>query len=106
MRGKDMTGGWRKLYDGVLRPVIRPLGYNTDRSPCLVQRLRIHMALCLIKYGDSFIFTFTCIKYGYNFRRLVILSSASLRCGSTVALYFTSSVSCHLCWKLETVASL
>jgi hypothetical protein len=79
-KGEYVTGEWLKLYNAALWPVIRPPGYNADLLPTLMQRLRIHVALCLISYGDDLILTSTHVKYGYDFKRLVKLLSASLRC--------------------------
>ena len=59
-----MTGEWIKLYNAPLWPVIRPPGCDADHSPTLMQRLRIHVALCLIKYGDDLILTSTSVEYG------------------------------------------
>jgi len=77
---EDVTGEWIKLYNAALYPVIRPPMCDADHSPSVMQRLTIHVALCLVKYGDDFILTSTRVKCGYDFKRLVKLLSASLRC--------------------------
>ena len=79
-KDEDVTREWIKLYNGSLCPVIKPPGYAADRSPPVMQRLRINVDLCLIKYGDDLILTSTRVKYGYDFKSVVKLFSASLRC--------------------------
>jgi hypothetical protein len=58
-KGKDVTGEWIKLYNAAVCPVIRPPGCDADHRPTLMQRLSIHVAVCLIKYGDDLILTST-----------------------------------------------
>jgi hypothetical protein len=58
-KGKDVTGEWIKLYNATVCSVIRPPGCDADHWPTLMQRLRIHMKLCLIKYGGHLILTST-----------------------------------------------